>query len=180
MGPRIVEFIHESGKKVFLDLKFHDIPNTVAKAIESAAALRVFMLSIHVSGGSEMLRAAAKPIPDRPLLLGVTILTSVAGDVAADVLRFAKLAKDCRLDGVIASPQEVKMLRQWLGKTFLIVTPGIRPSWAQAGDQKRVMTPDEAVSAGASYIVVGRPIIAAAEPAKAAFQIASEMAAAGR
>jgi orotidine-5'-phosphate decarboxylase len=179
VGPRIVEFINAAGKQVFLDLKFHDIPNTVAKAVESAAALKVFMLTVHVSGGPEMLKAAAG-IPVRPVLLGVTVLTSVAGNVSPDVLRYAQLARECGLDGVIASPHEVKMLREVLGGEYLIVTPGIRPSWAMAGDQKRVMTPAEAVAAGASYIVVGRPIVDAARPSEAALRIISEMALANR
>jgi orotidine-5'-phosphate decarboxylase len=174
VGPKIIEFINAAGKQVFLDLKFHDIPNTVAKAVESAAALKVFMLTVHVSGGAEMLKAAAG-IPRRPALLGVTVLTSVAGNVGADVRRYALLARDCGLEGVIASPHEIKMLREAMGEKFLIVTPGIRPSWADAGDQKRVMTPSEAVAAGANYIVVGRPIIAAPDPLAAAKRVANEM-----
>ena len=175
VGPRIIEFLHEHGKECFIDLKFHDIPHTVARAVASAAALRVRMLTLHTSGGAEMLEAAAA-IPGHPLLLGVTVLTSVGGDMQAEVLRLAKLAKECGLDGVIASPREIHLLREALGKNFLIVTPGIRPSWAEAGDQKRVMTPTEAVAAGASYIVVGRPIIAADDPARAAARIVEEMA----
>ncbi len=174
-GPRIIEFLHEHGKECFLDLKFHDIPHTVAKAVESAAALHVRMLTVHASGGEEMLKAAAA-IPNHPLLLGVTVLTSVGGDVQTEVLGLAKLAKACGLDGVIASPQEIRLLREAVGKDFLIVTPGIRPSAAQAGDQKRVMTPADAVAAGADYIVVGRPIIAASDPAQAAARIIEEMA----
>jgi orotidine-5'-phosphate decarboxylase len=174
VGPRIIEFLNEHGKECFLDLKFHDIPNTVARAVESAAALRVRLLTLHTCGGAEMLEAAAA-VPNHPLLLGVTVLTSVGGDVQVEVLRLAKLAKTYGLNGVIASPHEIHMLREALGKDFLIVTPGIRPSWAEAGDQKRVMTPAEAVTAGASYIVVGRPIIAANDPAQAARRILEEM-----
>jgi orotidine-5'-phosphate decarboxylase len=174
VGPRIIEFLHEHGKECFLDLKFHDIPHTVARAVESAATLRVRMLTLHTSGGAEMLEAAAA-ISNHPLLLGVTVLTSVGGDVQTEVLRLAKLAKACGLNGVIASPHEIRLLREALGKDFLIVTPGIRPSSTEAGDQKRVMTPAEAVAAGASYIVVGRPIITAKDPALVAKQISEEI-----
>jgi orotidine-5'-phosphate decarboxylase len=175
VGPRIIEFLHEHGKECFLDLKFHDIPHTVARAVESAAALRVRLLTLHTSGGEEMLEAAAA-IPNHPLLLGVTVLTSVGGDVQAEVLRLAKLARTCGLNGVIASPQEIRSLREAVGKDFLLVTPGIRPSSAEAGDQKRVMTPADAVAAGANYLVVGRPIIAAKDPAQAAARIVEEIA----
>ncbi len=174
VGPPVVEFITDRGKQVFLDLKFHDIPHTVAGAVESAAALRVAMLTVHACGGADMLAAAAK-VPNRPAILAVTVLTSVAGAVEADVLRYARLAKECGLEGVIASPREIRLLRQAMGEKFLIVTPGIRPAWAEAGDQKRVMTPAEAVAAGANYIVVGRPIIAAEKPAEAAARILAEM-----
>lgn len=173
-GPPIVAFITEQGKKCFLDLKFHDIPNTVAKAVESAATLRMFMLTIHASGGAEMLRAAAS-IPGRPRLLDVTVLTSMAGDVRSEALRLAKLSKECGLDGVIASPHEIRPLREALGKEFLVVTPGIRPTGAKDGDLKRVMTPGDAITAGADYIVVGRPIIAANDPAAAARRVIEEM-----
>jgi orotidine-5'-phosphate decarboxylase len=177
VGPRIIEFLNEHGKECFLDLKFHDIPNTVARAVESAAALRVHLLTLHTCGGAEMLEAAAA-IPNHPLLLGVTMLTSVGGDVQSEVLRLAKLAKASGLNGVIASPHETRVIREVIGKDFLIVAPGIRPSWAESGDQKRVMTPADAVAAGASYIVVGRPIIAASDPAQAAAHILEEMASA--
>ena len=175
VGPKIIEFINTRGKKCFLDLKFHDIPNTVAKAVESASALHVFMLTVHASGGAEMLRAATS-VPNRPLLLGVTVLTSVGGDVKDEVLRLAQLAKDCGLDGVIASPQEIRPLRAALGSDFLVVTPGIRPAWAEAGDQKRVMTPSEAIVAGANYVVIGRPIVAADKPVEVAQRVTTEMA----
>jgi len=175
VGPRIIEFLHEQGKKCFLDLKFHDIPNTAAKAVESATALRVHMATLHVCGGEEMLKAAAG-VPNHPLLLGVTVLTSVGGDVQTEVLRLAKLAKDCGLNGVVASPHEIHFIREAAGKDFLIVTPGIRPANTAVGDQKRVMTPAAAIAAGASYIVVGRPIIAASDPADAAARIIAEMA----
>jgi orotidine-5'-phosphate decarboxylase len=174
VGPRIIEFIRNQGRQVFLDLKFHDIPNTVAQAVESAAALKVSLLTVHVSGGAEMLRAAAG-VTDRPVILGATVLTSVAGNVGGEVLRYAQLARECGLEGVVASPHEINMLRQAMGEQFLIVTPGVRPVWAAADDQKRVMTPSEAVAAGANYIVVGRPIIAAPSPAMAAQRIAAEI-----
>ena len=174
VGPKIVEFLHAQGRRCFLDLKFHDIPNTVAKAVESAAALRVAMLTVHTVGGADMLRAAAS-VPGHPLLLGVTVLTSVAGDVADEVVRRAKLAAECGLEGVVASPHEIKLIRQAVGDKIKIVTPGIRPAWAGADDQKRMMTPREAVVAGASYIVVGRPILAAQDPVVAAHRVVAEM-----
>ena len=176
-GPKIVDFINEQGRHCFLDLKFHDIPNTVAKAVESAASLKVFMLTVHASGGADMLKAAAQNIPGKPIIVGVTVLTSVAGDVRYEVKRLAKLARDCGLNGVVASPKELPMLREEFGEKFVIVTPGIRPTWAETGDQKRVMTPAEAVAAGASYIVVGRPIVAAERPVAAALRVVTEMAA---
>lgn len=174
VGPRIVGFIREQGRQVFLDLKFHDIPHTVAKAVESAATLRVAMLTLHTVGGEEMLRAAAA-VPGRPKLLGVTVLTSVAGDVADEVVRRARLAVDCGLDGVIASPHEIRLIRQAVGEKPLIITPGIRPAGETKGDQKRVMTPAEAVVAGASYIVVGRPIVAATDPVAVARRVVAEI-----
>jgi orotidine-5'-phosphate decarboxylase len=173
-GPKIVEFLQQRGRRCFLDLKFHDIPNTVAKAVESAASLGVAMLTVHTVGGAEMLRAAAG-VPKHPLLLGVTVLTSVGGDVADEVVRRAKLAAECGLEGVVASPHEIRLIREKVGEKLVIVTPGIRPAWAEAGDQKRMMTPKEAVAAGASYIVVGRPILAAPDPVAAAQRVAAEM-----
>jgi orotidine-5'-phosphate decarboxylase len=175
VGPKIVEFINARDRKCFLDLKFHDIPNTVGKAVESATVLRVCMLTVHAGGGAEMLKAAAG-VPNHPLLLGVTVLTSIGGKVKGEVLRLAKLAKECGLNGVVASPQEICPLRAALGSDFLIVTPGIRPAWAEAGDQKRVMTPTEAVISGANYIVVGRPIVTADKPIEAAQRVTIEMA----
>jgi orotidine-5'-phosphate decarboxylase len=174
VGPRIIEFLHEQGKECFLDLKFHDIPNTVAKAVESAVALQVRMLTLHACGGAEMLRAAAT-VPNHPLLLGVTVLTSVSGNVQLEVLRLAKLAKKCGLNGVIASPREIHPLRETMGQKFLIVTPGIRPAKTELDDQRRSMTPAEAIIAGADYIVVGRPIITASNPGRVALRIAEEI-----
>lgn len=178
VGPPVVALLREHGKRCFLDLKFHDIPNTVAEAVAAAAALDVFMLTLHTSGGEDMLRAAAGVAP-RPNLLGVTVLTSVGGQVEEEVQRRARLAKDCGLNGVVASARELPALRRDLGPDFWIVTPGIRPAGAAVGDQKRVVTPGEAVAAGASFLVVGRPIIAAADPAQAAREVVAEMAAAG-
>jgi len=177
VGPKMIGFLEKRGRHCFLDLKFHDIPNTVAKAVESAAALRVAMTTVHTIGGAEMLRAAAS-VPNHPLLLGVTVLTSVGGDVADEVVRRAKVAAECGLEGVVASPHEIKLIRKAVGGKIVIVTPGIRPAWAEAGDQKRMMTPAEAVAAGASYIVVGRPILAAPDPVAAAERVATEMASA--
>ena len=175
VGPKMVEFLHARGRRCFIDLKFHDIPNTVAKAVESAASLRVAMLTVHTVGGADMLRAAAG-VPNHPLLLGVTVLTSVAGDVADEVVRRAKLAAECGLEGVVASPHEIGLIRKAVGEKIAIVTPGIRPAWAGADDQKRMMTPREAIVAGASYIVVGRPILAASDPVAAAQKVIAEMA----
>ena len=177
VGPKVVEFINARGRQVFLDLKFHDIPSVVARAVDAAAEMGVFMLTVHAAGGPKMLEGAARR---HPIILGVTVLTSEAGNVKAEVLRYAKLAKRCGLGGVVASPREIRMLREVVGEKLLIVTPGIRPAWAETGDQKRVMTPAEAIAAGASYIVVGRPIISARKPAAAALRIASEMASVGR
>ena len=177
VGPKMVEFLHAHGRQCFLDLKFHDIPNTVAKAVESAAALRVAMLTVHTVGGADMLRAAVS-VSNHPLLLGVTVLTSIAGDVADEVVRRAKLAAECGLEGVVASSHEIKLIRQAVGDKIKIVTPGIRPAWAGADDQKRMMTPREAIVAGASYIVVGRPILAASDPVAAAKRVVEEMASA--
>jgi orotidine-5'-phosphate decarboxylase len=179
VGPRIVEFLNREGKQCFLDLKFHDIPSVVAKAVEAAVTVGVHMLTVHTCGGEEMLKAAAA-VSNRPLLLGVTVLTSVAGDVRQEVAQRATLAQEYGLDGVVASPHEIGWAREATDETFIIVTPGIRPKWAEVGDQKRVMTPAEAIAAGANYIVVGRPIIAAQDPAHAAMRVIDEMASAIR
>jgi orotidine-5'-phosphate decarboxylase len=174
VGPRILEHIHQAGRQVFLDLKFHDIPNTVARAVAAAAAHKVWMATVHACGGEEMLRAAASVNP-RPRLVGVTVLTSEAGAVAGEVLRRAELCRQAGIDGVVASPRELPELRRRFGPEFLIVTPGIRPAWAAAGDQKRILTPAEAVAAGASFIVVGRPILAAVNRREAADRVLAEM-----
>jgi len=178
------------GGPVFLDVKLHDIPNTVAGAVTSLLPLQPGFMTIHTSGGPAMMRAAAETAAKagqmRPKLLGVTVLTSLdAKDLAAvgqdthtaqQVTRLAKLAKESGLDGVVCSPEEVKVLRQTLGPDFILMVPGIRPSWAAAGDQKRVMTPREAINAGATYLVIGRPITGAADPAEAAQRITQELA----
>ena len=194
-GPKGVQQVHKaSGLPLFLDLKFHDIPNTVAGAVRAAAAeVKPYMMTLMTAGGRNMMQAAAKAAADvahelivpRPLLLGVTVLTSfdaedlletgVSGTVADQVRRLAALAQDSGLDGVVCSPLEADVLRRDLGPDFKLVTPGVRPSWADANDQKRIMTPLEAVKAGASYLVVGRPITGAADPAAAAARIALEL-----
>ncbi|OHC73793.1 MAG: orotidine 5'-phosphate decarboxylase [Rhodospirillales bacterium RIFCSPLOWO2_12_FULL_58_28] len=191
-GPQGVERVSAAGLPVFLDLKFHDIPNTVAGAVRAALALKPFMLNVHASGGAAMMRAAvdaaAEAGDDRPLMLAVTVLTSldaddlkatgVAGAVSEQAARLASLAEDCGMDGVVCSAFEAGMLRQRLGPDFKLVVPGVRPVWASADDQKRIMTPAEAVNAGADYLVVGRPITGAVDPVKAAEKIAAELASA--
>ncbi len=187
-GPELVRALVASGFEVFLDLKFHDIPNTVAAACRAAAGLGVWMLNVHASGGRRMMAAAHEALaglPQRPLLIAVTVLTSmsaedlgevgVSGAPADQVLRLARLAQGCRLDGVVCSAQEAPMLRADLGSDFRLVTPGIRPAGADAGDQRRVMTPAEALQAGATDLVIGRPITAAADPLAALKQIQIEI-----
>jgi orotidine-5'-phosphate decarboxylase len=206
-GPFIVRFLQAQGKRVFLDLKFHDIPNTVASGVASAVTLStpvhealgldaittgifspLFMLTVHTQGGVEMMRAAAQAAlrrsselgVARPFIVGVTVLTS---DAAADnmetlVLERARMAQAAGLDGVVASAREAAMLRRELGTDFIIVTPGIRPSGGDVGDQKRVETPSSAIRQGASYLVVGRPIVQAEDPVRAANEILAEIQAA--
>lgn len=183
--------IAELGLPIFLDVKLHDIPNTVKGAVQSLLPLAPTFITIHTGGGSAMMRAAAdaaaKAGANRPKLLGVTVLTSLdandlkdvgqATDVSEQVKRLALLAKNSGLDGVVCAPTEVAMLRQACGPDFILMVPGIRPSWASANDQKRVMTPQEAVQAGATYLVIGRPITAAAHPNEAAARLAAEIAA---
>jgi len=178
------------GERLFLDLKFHDIPNTVAGAVRAASALKPFLLNVHAFGGTAMMRAAADAAAEagdaRPLMLAVTVLTSlgdedlnamgVDGTAAEQVVRLAKLAQACGMDGVVCSAREIEVLRQACGDDFKLVVPGIRPSWASADDQKRIVTPREAVERGADYLVIGRPITAAADPAEAAGRIADELA----
>ncbi|HET9164364.1 MAG TPA: orotidine-5'-phosphate decarboxylase [Candidatus Angelobacter sp.] len=184
-GPGIVRDLVSSGRRVFLDLKLHDIPTTVALAVKSAAELRVDMLTIHASGGSAMLRAATEAAAGRMNLLAVTVLTSlndedmeeigVAGRLSDQVLRMANLARSAGCLGIVTSPREALMVRKALGEGFAIVTPGIRPAGAETNDQQRTATPAQAISNGVSHIVVGRPITHAADPAKAAEAIISEM-----
>ena len=190
-GPEFVREVVAQGERVFLDLKFHDIPNTVSKAVLAAAALGVSMLTLHTGGGLKMMSAAAnalkqKPdIEERPQLLGVTVLTSMAGadlaqvgvnvDVASQVIRLARLAEEAGLDGVVASPSELSLLRGQLGSAMKIVTPGIRPAGNEVNDQSRIATPAAALHAGADYLVIGRPITASSDPAVSLEKILSEL-----
>lgn len=179
-GPAAVEAFQKRGFEVFLDLKFHDIPNTVAGACRSAAALGVWMINVHAGGGPRMLAAAAEAVSAatrRPLLVGVTVLTSldraelaavgVAADPAAQVLRLARCCADAGLDGVVCSPLEIAPLRSTLGPDFKLVTPGIRGPDDAVDDQRRTLAPAAALAAGADYLVIGRPITAAADPVMA-------------
>jgi orotidine-5'-phosphate decarboxylase len=185
-GPELVREIVGRGEKVFLDLKFHDIPNTVAGAVASATRLGVSLVDVHGLGGRAMMEAAVGALPAMGTrLLAVTILTShdeetlgeigVNGSMAESVRRLAQLAKEAGVDGVVASPHEVALVREACGSDFLIVTPGIRPAGAALGDQARAATPAAALAAGADYLVVGRPITEAADPAAAADAIVREM-----
>jgi len=187
-GPQVVRDLVASGRRVFLDLKYHDIPNTVASAVREAAALRVSMLTVHASGGGKMLRAAteaARSVNPALMVLAVTVLTSlddndldkvgVRGRVLDQVLRLAALAIADGCHGVVASAQEASELRSELGHEFVIVTPGVRPAGAGHADQVRVVTPAEAIAAGASHIVVGRPITAAVDPASEARAILGQI-----
>ena len=193
-GPEVVHMVRAEGGDVFLDLKYHDIPNTVAKAGVEACRLGATMFNVHALGGFEMMQAlvnevneeCAKTGQPRPILLAVTILTSSSEEtlrgvgidrpISEMVPRLAKLAKDAGMDGVVASPREVGLIREACGEDFAIVTPGVRPATASLDDQKRVTTPGDAITAGADYLVVGRPISAAADPVAAADAILDEMA----
>jgi len=185
-GPDVVRSIVARGEHVFLDLKFHDIPNTVAGAVASASQLGVSLLTVHGLGGKAMMEAAVGAMPAMGTrLLAITVLTShdaagldelgVTGEVTDNVRRLALLAHAAEVDGVVASPQEVPIVREACGKDFLVVTPGIRPAGARAGDQARLATPAAALKAGADLLVVGRPIIEAPDPAAAARAILREM-----
>ena len=187
-GPQVVRDLIASGRKVFLDLKFHDIPTPVAGAVRSACELGVSMLTVHGSGGSKMLKAAVEAASQssaKPLVLAVTVLTSfadadlqeigVSGTALSQVLRLGALARNAGCGGLVASAKEAKELRRELGEDFAIVTPGVRPAAAAAGDQARVVTPADAIAAGSTYLVVGRPILDAPDPAKAAAAILSEI-----
>ena len=188
-GPELVREVVGRGERVFLDLKFHDIPNTVAGAVASAAQLGVSLATVHGLGGRAMLEAAVGALPAMGTkLLAITILTShdeatlgeigVGGGVSDSVKRLALLAKDAGMDGVVASPHEVALVREACGPGFLIVTPGIRPAGAASGDQARAATPAMALRAGADYVVVGRPILEAADLAAAAAALVAEIASA--
>jgi orotidine-5'-phosphate decarboxylase len=197
-GPAMVRELTSRGDRVFLDLKFHDIPNTVAGAVQSAVATGAWMVNVHASGGSAMMKAAAEAAAktaaalgrSRPLVIGVTVLTSMTDEVLNEigvtrpmldqVVHLARLAKASGLDGVVASPQETRAIRDACGKDFQIVTPGIRPpnegnNRQGKDDQARTLTPAEAISAGATYLVIGRPITAASNPRQAAESIAATL-----
>jgi orotidine-5'-phosphate decarboxylase len=197
-GPQAVRLIQELGGEIFLDLKFHDIPNTVAKAAIEATRMGVKMFNVHASGSLEMMRLTVKEVERvcrqekrrKPIMLAVTVLTSlnqddlkrvgVDGKVADQVVRLALLTKEAGMDGVVASPQEVGDIREACGRHFVIVSPGIRPADSKRNDQQRVMTPGQAVRAGVDYIVVGRPILEARDPVAAARNIVAEMEQAGK
>lgn len=192
-GPALLQAIRDHGKRVFLDLKLHDIPNTVAGAVAMGIRHGVQMMTLHASGGQEMLARAAETAAreaektgfPQPLLLGVTVLTSLKDsqlqeigfheNAAGQVLKLARLALAAGMDGIVCSPQEIELLRREIGKNYLIVTPGIRPKWAAAQDQKRIMTPSQAIAAGADYMVIGRPILQAPSPQQAFEKIMNEL-----
>ena len=189
-GQNGVRQVIIEGQPFFLDLKFHDIPNTVAGAIRSANQLGPFMLNVHASGGCAMMKAAVRANLEsrKPncILLAVTLLTSLSSDdlrdigmranVGQQVVRLARLAQDCGMDGVVCSPLEIDLIREACGQDFILVVPGVRPTWAAAGDQKRIATPSEAIARGADYLVIGRPITAADDPVAAAVRIGEELA----
>jgi orotidine-5'-phosphate decarboxylase len=185
-GPAFVQEVKATGAKIFLDLKFHDIPNTVRSAVEAACALGADMLTIHLSGGSEMCQAAMKGRgSSSTLILGVTVLTShseatlsdigINRSITQQVISLATIAKSTGITGLIASPLELEPLHQEFGESFVVVTPGVRPTWSEAGDQKRFTTPSEAMKLGADYLVIGRPITASPNPKAAFSRIASEL-----
>ena len=184
-GPEIVRAVLATGAKVFLDLKFNDIPTTVARTVEAASNLGVRMLTIHLSGGSDMIRAAVAVPKNELLILGVTVLTSsnegvlreigISDEIDNQVLRLAKLGVANGVGGIVASPHEIKSLRAEFGDKIKIVVPGIRPSWSEPGDQKRFATPSEAIEAGADYLVIGRPITAHKNPREAVETILGEL-----
>jgi orotidine-5'-phosphate decarboxylase len=194
-GPAAVEAVRKRGGEVFLDLKYHDIPNTVAGAAREAARLGVFMFNVHAGGGRAMMRAAAAAVAAatasgsrRPLVIAVTVLTSldraalsrelgIASSVEGHVLHLCRLARDAGLDGCVASPNEIRVIRNQLGAGWVIVTPGVRPAGSDADDQSRIGTPQATARAGARYLVVGRPITAAPDPVKAAQAILAEIGA---
>lgn len=178
-GPQLVRNLQQRGFDIFLDLKFHDIPNTVAKAVAAAAELGVWMVNVHASGGPRMMTAAREALlpygKEQPLLIAVTVLTSmeqaelqavgIDTPLQQQVLRLASLTRECGLDGVVCSAQEAATLKAALGREFKLITPGIRPADSERGDQRRVLTPQEACQQGSDYLVIGRPITQAADPA---------------
>jgi orotidine-5'-phosphate decarboxylase len=188
-GPELIKSLHQLGFEVFLDLKFHDIPNTVAKAVLAAAKLGVWMVNVHASGGSEMMETTIAAMQTaggkQPLLIAVTVLTSMDAHglretginqtPAERVLELAKLTQNSGLAGVVCSAQEAQLLKQELGSEFILVTPGIRPAFASVGDQKRIMTPAQAIAAGSDYLVIGRPITQAEDPMQALGLIEAEI-----
>ncbi|MCR4397167.1 MAG: orotidine-5'-phosphate decarboxylase [Candidatus Saccharicenans sp.] len=192
-GPAMLELVKGYGKEVFLDLKLHDIPNTVAGAVSSAVRHGVSMLTLHTSGGREMMKKAVEAAKETaarenkllPLILGVTVLTSLkdsdlqeigfSSDSKNQVLRLARLAVEAGIEGLVCSPQELEPLRADLGEKVKIITPGIRPSWAEAQDQKRIMTPGEALKKGADFLVIGRPITKAPVPREAFNRVVEEL-----
>lgn len=187
-GPAILESLHELGFEVFLDLKFHDIPNTTANAVAVAAELGVWMVNVHASGGERMMQACVDKLAaysKPPLLIGVTVLTSMERqdlvglgldlEPIEQVRRLARLSQESGLDGIVCSSQEVSVLRDELGKDFKFVTPGIRPAFASSDDQKRIMTPREALEAGSDYLVIGRPITKASDPMDALSKVLEEV-----
>lgn len=185
-GPEIVRAVAAAGARIFLDLKLHDIPNTVAKAVAAAGELGVQMLTVHLSGGRAMLEAAVEVRPPHLALLGVTVLTSATEETLREtgvdsgldeqVIRLGELGKKSGIDGLITSPHEVRLLRERLGPEITLVTPGVRPTWAAANDQKRFTTPQEALESGADYLVIGRPITAAPDPRGAMERLLEEIA----
>ena len=188
-GPAVVEALVGRGFQVFLDLKYHDIPNTVAGACRAAAELGVWMVNVHALGGRRMMSAAREAVeqsgPDRPLLVAVTVLTSMADEELAEVglrggakenvMRLATLAREAGLDGVVCSPREAGLIRDRVGTDFLRVTPGVRPAGADRGDQRRTLTPAEALASGADFLVVGRPVTAAPDPSAALTTLVTEI-----
>ena len=195
VGPKIIEDVRRLGGEVFLDLKYHDIPNTVANAVRMATKMGVYVLNVHASGGLDMMHAAVKAATSeakdqqirKPILLAVTILTSltdriiseelrIKSDVLSQVVHLAELAKSAGIDGCVASPKEILAIREACGSDFIILTPGIRPTWSMGDDdQRRITTPAEAVKDGADYIVIGRPLVKATNPVEAAKQVVEEL-----
>jgi len=185
-GPEIIRAVAATGAKIFLDLKLHDIPNTVAKAVAAAGELGVQMLTVHLSGGRAMLSAAVEARPPNLFLLGVTVLTSATPETLSEtgvnsgieeqVLRLAELGQRSGIDGLITSPHEIRVLRERFGDQMRLITPGVRPSWAAANDQKRFTTPNEALRSGADYLVIGRPITADPDPRAAVDRLLAEIA----